>query len=126
MFGKAVLDHFLCPEGMLDFQINREPSGPAGFFQFGSGATCYGRSSRGVTASPEVQLADALADVSTSNGSVQLTFDPDEVIENLRLERYAKTGWSVYDQILKSIYYSVRPLTTRSFRRRIQKLRASH
>ena len=125
MVGKALQDHFRCPDGLLDFEINRELSRPEGFFQFSSGATCYGRSSSGIAASPEVQLTDALADVSTSNGTVKLTFDPDEVIENLRLERYSKTGWSAYDRVLKNIYYSVRPLTTRSFRRSIQKLRAS-
>src|SRR5258708_33557273 len=101
VFGKAVLDHYRCPDGMLDFRLKRELSGPAGFFQFGSAATCYGRSSSGVAGSSEVQLTDALADVSTPNGTVQLTFDPDEVIENLRLERYSKAGWSAYDQVLK-------------------------
>lgn len=125
MFGKAVVDHYRCPDGMLDFQVKGQLSGPAGFFQFSSGATCYGRASSGVAASPVMQLPYALANVSTSNGTVQLTFDPDEVLENLLLERYSKAGWSAYDQVLKNIYYSVRPLTTRSFRRRIQKFRAT-
>lgn len=125
VLGKVLLDHYRCPEGILNFEINRELSEPAGFFRCGSRTTCYGRSSSGVSASPEAQLADALADASTLSGRVQLPFDPDEVVANLRLERYSATGWSVYDQVLKNIYYSVRPLTTRSFRRRIQKLRAS-
>ena len=120
-----MLDYYRCPDGILDFGVNPDRSGPAGFFQFSSGATCYGRSSAGVATSPEGQLTDALPSASASNGRVQLPFDPDEVIENLRLERYAETGWSVYDQVLKNIYYSVRPLTTRSFRSYIQKFRAS-
>ena len=123
--GNAVLDHYRCPDGVLDFEVSQDLSGPAGFFRFSSKATCYGRSSTGVATSPEDRLTDALSGVSASNSGVQLPFDPDEVIENLRLERYSKTGWSAYDQALKNIYYSVRPLTTRSFRRYIQKLRAS-
>ena len=122
--GKAVLDRYRCPESVLDFQVDAEVSRTPGFFRFGSDATCFARSSSGGSNTPVEPLSDALVKASWSNGSVRLPFDPDEVIDNLRLERYSPAGWSAYDQALKSIYYSVRPLTTRSFRKRIQKLRA--
>lgn len=124
MLAKAVADRYRCAEGLLEFDTNAA-SGVSGFFQVGVDATCYGRCSSGVGAKPDRPLTDALSSVDTSNGSVRLPFDPDEVIDNLRLERYPIGHWSAYDRTLKSIYYSVRPLTTRSLRKRIQKLRAA-
>jgi hypothetical protein len=50
-----------------------------------------------------------------------LPFDPDEVIDNLRLERYTIAESHRYEYVFKKIYYWLRPFTNRSMRSYIQK-----
>jgi hypothetical protein len=69
-----VLDHYRCPSGFFDSEIKGERPPRPDFFQFGNGITCYGRCSN--------------AEVSSSAGRLYLPFDPAEVVDNLRLERY--------------------------------------
>lgn len=123
--ARTVLDRYRCPEGLLDFRVAPKLHHGPGFFRFGTGATCFARSSRRSGQAADGPMRDLLVDASWAHGYVHLPFDPDEAIDNLRLERYSPPGWSVFDQALKSIYYAVRPVTTRSLRKRIQKLRAA-
>jgi hypothetical protein len=53
-----------------------------------------------------------------------LPFDPNEVIDNLRLERYPTSQLGDYENLLKRVYYRLRPLTSRWLRKHIQRLRA--
>jgi len=69
---------------------------------------------------PEASLYDALQPTKICNGTVNLPFDPDEIIDNLRLERY-RSDQSGYAN-LKKTYYRLRPFTNRHLRRLIQKL----
>jgi hypothetical protein len=48
------------------------------------------------------------------------------VIDNLRLERYPSGQFREYESALKSIYYRLRPLTNRTLRKYIQRLRANN
>jgi hypothetical protein len=95
-------------------------SSVSSYFQFGHSATCYGRTCR-----EDLRVDfeyDALKDVLTNDGTVCLPFDPDEVINNLRLERYADSRRS--SKTLQTLYYLLRPLTTRSIRKKIQRFHA--
>jgi hypothetical protein len=124
---QAVNDRYRCPEKFLDIGVNRPLFADTGYFLFGPNTTCYGRSSSGVSASrPDSSLLDAIADVSMDDGRLSFPFNPTEIIENLRLERYAN-GTDVassLDNFLRRLYYLVRPLTNLEVRRQVQKFRA--
>jgi len=124
---QAVNDRYRCPAKFLDIGVNRQLFADAGYFRFGPNATCYGRSSSGVGASrPDSSLLDAIADVSMDDGRLSFPFNPTEIIENLRLERYANGTdmASSLDSFLRKLYYLVRPITNLEVRRRVQKFRA--
>ena len=126
---QAVNDYYRCPEKFLDLGVNRQPFADAGYFLFGPSTTCYGRSSSGAGASrPDSLLFDAIRDVSKADGRLSFPFNPTEIIENLRLERYANGAGvgSAFDNLLRRIYYLLRPLTNLKIRRQVQKFRARH
>lgn len=126
MLSQEVQDRYRCPEGFLDFRLSEELSPDAGYFQFGANTTCYGRSSNRVhQAQLSSALCDVLPSVSVDKSQLVLPFDPSEVIDNLRLERYPSSQLGSYETVLKKIYYWFRPLTTRSLRKHIQRFRAS-
>jgi hypothetical protein len=120
---QSVFEYFRCPESFLDFVLAEKPSPDTGYFRFGTNATCYGRFCR-ENRDPHDQTSryDALDNVVIRDGKVNLPFDPAEVIDNLRLERYVDSRWS--SEILRRIYYLFRPLTTLPIRKRIQRFRA--
>jgi hypothetical protein len=122
----AVRDRYRCPEEYLDLRLNGGLSADSGYFHFGPGTTCYGRTTKSLRRAGQVDspLADAYPFAEIDSGSIALPFDPSEVIENLRLERYQDNQWNSVDGLLKSIYYSLRPLTNRALRKSAQKLRA--
>jgi len=71
--------------------------------------------------------SDALGDVQVHDGRVSLPFDPSEIIDNLRLERYARharQGDEFFHSFLRRLYYLVRPLTSLALRKKIQKFHA--
>src|ERR1700728_3487135 len=125
MLSQAVRDHYRCPEGFLDFRLDGELSLDAGYFQFVPNAICYGRSStRTHQAKLSPTFSDVLPSVFVDDGQLVLPFDPNEVIDNLRLERYPSGQLSACEKALKAIYYWLRPITSRSLRGYIQKFRA--
>lgn len=125
---KAVRERYRCPEGFLDFRIAEHLSNDPGFFQFGPETICYGRcASDRHRAKPDASLPDLLPRVSAARkSSLTLPFDPTEVIDNLRLERYPCSRMGKSEKALKNIYYQLRPLTNRSLRIGVQKLRAAN
>jgi hypothetical protein len=127
MLSRAVRDRYRCSLDFLNFAIRKELSSDRGYFKFGPNVICYGRTCDGVR-QPRVDsfLHDALHDTRIDDGNVQLPFDPDEIIENLRLERYLPGQLGGYTNILKRIYYQLRPLTNLYLRRQIQKFRAGN
>jgi hypothetical protein len=123
---KAVRDRYRCPDGFLDFRLADELSPNPGFFQFGPDTTCYGRSWRhGHGAQASTRISNLLPNVSFHKSQIVMPFDPSEIIDNLRLERYPCGQMGKYEKSLKNFYYQLRPLTSRSMRIGIQKLRAS-
>lgn len=124
---QAVRDRYRCPEGFLDFRLGEELSPRPGYFRFGPDTTCYGRTLKGVH---QEQLSSALCDtlprVLFDGTQLVLPFDPNEVIDNLRLERYPSSQLGRWDKALKDIYYRLRPLTNRPLRKMIQRLRAAN
>lgn len=122
--GKALLDLYRCPQALLDLSPEGNLSNDNGYFHFGPEVICYGQSSAG-TRQPQANsvLDDLLQYARCDNGALRLPFDPNRVIENLRLERYDAVP-NGFEGLLRRMYYSVRPLTTAAIRRRVQQLHA--
>jgi len=123
--SQVLCDRYRCPDNFFDFDLNRKLSTDLGYFRFGPNAICYGRSSAGPRASsPEAPLCDALTSAVVKEGKLGLTFDPSEIVETLREERYPRRRLSVYDDLLKRIYYWLRPFTNQFVREQIQRFYA--
>lgn len=126
--NRALIDHYKCPEDIADFCVTGEMSDDAGFFRLGQGAICYGQSATGFrSASFTDFLYDAIQDVRVDKSSLKLPFDPTNVIDNLRQERYISNSnhsWlgSIARNVLHGSYYAVRPLMPIALRRQFQRL----
>src|SRR5437870_8395052 len=91
--NQAIIDYFRCPEQLVDFQPAGEISEDPGYFCFGPETICYGKSSSGFRRKRVTgPLYDALTDVTADGGTVRLPLDPNEIIQNLRQERYRNNG----------------------------------
>jgi hypothetical protein len=125
--NRALFEFYLCPEQFVDVGLSGQLSEEAGYFRFGE-TTCYGRSACGYRANrPGVPLYDTLKDVTVHGKKLEFPFDPTEVIDNLRLERYANRGGqgalSGWERSLKAIYYLFRPFLRVKLRRYLQRTR---
>lgn len=127
--SRAVVDHYRCPESLADFKLTGRLSDDTGYFRFGKNAICYGQSASGFRSNRAgSMLYDVLEDV-TTDGSVCVPFNPSDVIDNLRLERYA--GHYSYGALnrwkrsLRNAYYFLRPLMHVGVRRYIQRAHSS-
>jgi hypothetical protein len=115
----AFLDYFRCPIQFARFKIVQEAPVSRGFFRFGT-VVCFGNISYALgNNSPNTKLSRALpiAEVSVTE-EVCLPFDPNEVVNNLRLERYVVRSQS--EVLLQRAYYLLRPLIPLAIRKRLQ------
>jgi hypothetical protein len=125
---KAMIDYYRCPPQFINLHFSGQLLGQSGYFRFGSDSICYGRCSSGfVSRYPTDALFDAASDVTVKNATICLPFDLDEVIDNLRHERYALEPSNSYPAhvakgIVRSLYYSVRPWMPPALRKVIQKV----
>ena len=86
----ALVNYYRCPDDFAEVTLKGQLSGDCGYFRFGQDVICYGQSTSGFRATqPLGDLYDIFEDVTIDGSSVLLPFDPDDVINNLRLERYA-------------------------------------
>ena len=113
--NQAIVDYYRCPGNLADFQLAGRLSTDPGYFCFGPETICYGNSSSGFRRKHVTgPLYDALADVTTDSGAVRLPLDPQEIIENLRHERYQNNGERSRTRLgdrpmVQNIYYWLRP-----------------
>ncbi len=128
MMNQAFLDYYRCPERFADFDLARSLSEDSGYFRFGHDTICYGRCSSGLRGELAGDgLHDASGDIRIDGSTLRLPFDPTQVINNLRYERYVanshegKKGLTAKG-ILRNTYYLVRPLMPVSVRRHFQRI----
>jgi hypothetical protein len=126
---QAFVDYFKCPASAANFQAEgvfteKEP----GFFRFGPSLICFGRLSSGRTnGSSARKLDDALSGARITDEACHLPFDPDEVVANLRQERYladwqAGGGRWPTRSIKQKAYYAMRPLLPVPVRKHVQRI----
>ena len=122
MIERALLDYYRCPGELVQLAIAGPLSEDSGYFQFGSDV-CYGQSATGVRGPvPTRALHDTLPEVMAENGLLRVPFDPSQVVDNLRLERYAPDpGDAVRETLWQRPYYSLRRFIPTSVRQRLQR-----
>jgi hypothetical protein len=110
----ALADRYRCHETFVDCELDGPLSTESGYFRFGHDTICYGRTSRGYrTSKAEALLYDARRDLTTTESTLLLPFNPDDIIDNLRLERYPRRAkpseWNWQQRFLRDAYYVLRP-----------------
>jgi hypothetical protein len=115
---------YRCPDRYGHLALKGSLSETSGYFQFGRDVVCYGQcSSRNPSDSPADALYDAYPDVGIEEGMTYLPFDLQQVVDNLRCERYTdnwRNGNSV--SAAAKIYYWIRPLLPVAVRKHLQRI----
>jgi hypothetical protein len=116
--------YFKCPNPLLEIEIERTASKDPGFFQFGADTICFGRSSqRALPDTPNQDLPDLSKHVSLNDQGTVFPFDPEEIIQNLREERYVSSAkYAQNDGLVRDLYYAMRPWMPLGFRKYLQRL----
>ena len=121
--------YFRCAPLPIHFGLTNELSGDAGYFQFGPGTVCFGRSSAGFRSRrPDEKLYDVVNDVVLRDGMVLLPFDPCDVADRLHGERYMVShgsGRRWAKKMIRDAYYSLRPFMPMAFRKHLQRIHLS-
>ena len=125
--SQTLFDYYRLPTDSVARLSCDIPSGGKGFFRFGPETVCYGQCGSGVA--PKLNrstLPDSSQDVDLRGSEVHLPFDPTQVVENFRLERYVKEANSdkqklLYHALTRRAYYSVRELLPVFVRRHLQR-----
>ena len=115
---------YRCPEDYIRFALPAPISAESGYFRFGEETICHGAlDGHRASESPKEPLYDASRDVEIQDGSIHLPFDPSQVVENLRLEKYVG-DWRHEEpmSLLTRSYYLIRPVLPVGIRRHLQKL----
>jgi hypothetical protein len=122
--NQAFLDYYRCPASFADFKFaDGDSNGKrTGYFEFGSGVVCYGASGLGGCEKVTDSLPDALSRVRIEGSTCFLPFDPTEIANNLRYERYVSriqmSGWK---GLARKVYYILRPAFPVFVRRHLQR-----
>jgi peptidoglycan/xylan/chitin deacetylase (PgdA/CDA1 family) len=124
---RAILAHTKAPTSFFERVSVTPAEGAKGFFSYDN-LRLYGRIGCGAPlpkCTPPLPSVDP--HVLVKNGSVELPFDPSEVIDDLRFERYVGAVNSGVSYISNSksmsrrLYYALRPLFPVAFRRILQR-----
>lgn len=124
----AFLDHTKCPPAYTE-QITCSPgNGIKGFFKLGD-LRLFGRANGVSTSSgPSENLSSIDSLAAGGSGSGALPFDPTEIINNLRFEKYASAANTQISYISNNkslsrrLYYAIRPLLPVKVRRHLQRI----
>ena len=121
--NEPLVDYFRLPDNTFRPASSGTGSGRNGFFRFNSRVVCYGQCGSGVAERIDgSELPDASKGVRLVESDARLPFDVSQVIDNLRLERYAKKRAPgkqrfVNNPSVREAYYFARELMPVSVRR---------
>ena len=107
----------------MDLGIEGHLNGSRGFFRFGADAVCYGQAAGNTRPYVNGNLFDALQAVRLDENKVLLPFDVNQVLNNLRYERYVANGGGTWLEAAwaKDAYYRLRPYLPVSLRKHLQR-----
>jgi hypothetical protein len=127
---QTLLEYFRCPEDFAQIEVNGPLSSDPGYFQFGPDI-CYGQYSGSLPSKYLVHgLPDASQAVRIESKRLHLPFDLDQIVDNLRNERYELNSWHSLEKITagkftRAVYYLLRPILPVSVRKHLQRARLS-
>jgi peptidoglycan/xylan/chitin deacetylase (PgdA/CDA1 family) len=117
--------YYRCPQEYLDFCVAAPLQEARGYFRFGPDLTCYGQTSGYAYPTLNGPLFDASAQVRQQGHTSCLPFDPAQIVDNLRFERYvdqASQGrWLAHARV-KQPYDQLRPLLPVTLRKHCQQV----
>lgn len=113
---KLLEEYYRCAGPLPNLRLTGKLSDTPGFFS-ALGVTCYGRQAE------DSKGGEAFADGKREPSGLSLPFDPDEVVENCRFERYRDRGIAGIQNrgFARTVYYGVRPLLPLSVRKHLQR-----
>jgi hypothetical protein len=120
---RGFADYFRCPDSFAEFDIDEAVGRDEreGFFRFGPDLICYGRAAGETARTPEGPLPELLVAVQSDGQSCVLPFEPAQVAESMRRERYiGPQPQSFNKQLIRQLYYLLRPLLPVKLRRPLQ------
>jgi hypothetical protein len=125
--SSPLVEYYRCPANLISYELSGSIASDAGYFRFGQDAICYGRTASGYrTRHADALLFNAALDFQSADSTVLLPFSPAEILDNLRLERYVKSGkpseWSWRQRLLRDAYYWLRPAMGVGLRKYLQRL----
>ncbi len=120
---RRLIERYRLPECCVKYSHNSGPAERQGFFTFGEGTVCFGSCSvEKLAPSVDVGLCDAHHLVHFYGDNPHLPFDPDELVDNLLLERYPTKARDLPHQgVLRSVYYTLRRLLPVTLRKHLQR-----
>jgi hypothetical protein len=126
--NSLLTDYYRLPDDAAARLCVETQSGENGFFWFGPDTTCFGQSASGVSENVEnAGLYDASKRTVVKPREIHMAFDPAQIVENLRRERYVKQlgikdGRMVDLPIVRKTYYAIREMLSVSVRKHLQKV----
>jgi hypothetical protein len=128
--NSGLAEYFRCPDDFARLVADRALAPEEGYFAF-QGLTCWGQAAApGVVRPREGSLVEVADRVRFEDGSVILPFALDQIIFNLRTERYRQDAQGFFktlgDRVAQALYYSVRPALPVHIRKHLQRVRLSH
>jgi hypothetical protein len=126
--SNAVVEFYRCPEELVTLSLAAGLNTGAGYFHFGPGAVCYGRTAFRPPATVKGNsLPDLSQHVLQRGSTLCLPFDANSIVDNLRFEHYPSNGHTgtravLSSKLVRSAYYQVRPVLPDLLRRTLQRL----
>ena len=117
--------YFRSSRALSSVKADGKLSGKQGFFRFGPETICFGRCSGGVLSrDPGSGLEDLTKYVQTNGDDLILPFDPEEIVQNLREERYVGSSANYAERysLTRDLYYLARPWMPLAIRKYLQQI----
>jgi peptidoglycan/xylan/chitin deacetylase (PgdA/CDA1 family) len=126
MLNNVLVDYYRCPDQFAQFSVAGKLRDAPGFFRFGSDTICYGHSTHAGAQLPTHAAYDALESVTVDASGPHLPFDPAQVIDNLRRERYltpsrGRSQMFSARSFKERAYYLARPFMSVALRKHLQR-----
>jgi glycosyltransferase involved in cell wall biosynthesis len=127
--NSAFAEHFRCPNSVVEIRTISPSAKGEGYFRFGQDLICYGAADA-VTTVPNVEhhIPDISPSIKVRPSEVEIPFDLDQIVGNLRNEYYAglvkeRATQLPPNPIVRNLYYLARPMMSVGFRKILQRVR---